>query len=229
MAWLTGSLQNRPCGPRAHQDCSPRHRQTRSYWERQKKFKSRTTNRWSNSVSETTRRSWQWYHAGGQFRREQWRLWICQVDQKPTLDIGQHAVPCGIYQQTGNYTRGISGRDQCHRPTNCTLLPHLRAWNQGACRRRYQPDQKPPRQCRHTAVWNPDILSVLTPRKNFGQLGLASAIPLHWGRRRRSPSAHMRLPACPPPRSQQHDIWGLPGLGVSKSRRSFGWRNHRGW
>ena len=54
---LTGSLQNRPLGPSAHQDRHPWRCHTSCRQKRQRKFKSRMTNGWSKRVSHSTHRT----------------------------------------------------------------------------------------------------------------------------------------------------------------------------
>ena len=109
-------------------------------------------NRWSKCVPQSAHRPWQWRHGGGQFWGEWRKLRICWVCQKPIHQICQHAGPRGVHQQTGDYVRGLGGKNQLRRPTNGAFLPHQKAWNFGARQRWDRPAQKPPRKWHHSSV-----------------------------------------------------------------------------
>ena len=124
VACLTGELWHRPRGPSTYRDRLSWPWHTVIHKKRQKKFKLRTTNRWSNRVPHSARWPWQWRHLGGQCWRDLRQLRLYRVSWKLTHELIQHAGPWGTHQKTVNDAQGIEGRDQCHRLTKYAFIPH---------------------------------------------------------------------------------------------------------
>ena len=183
----------------------------------------------SRQYTKTYRRPWQWCHVRVQFCREIRQLKLCQVAQKITCEIVQHARNRGTHPRTQADTQGFRSWDWGVLPINGDIHQVRRGRTFGACQQRDHPVRKPLRQWLYASVWHPTILFELTPEIRLSRFRIYSATPSSQCRWRRTPRDHLRLPQGPPHGRRWSALPCLLWLVAPKYQYSPGWGYQWGW
>ena len=186
----TDQRRHYSCGPSSHLDLLSQNRYTNGHWERQIKFKLRTTNGWSWGGTRTYYQSQKWCHFGGQFWHERLQLGLHQVVWQLACELRQLHWTCITNTQNREKGRVIQDRSWRNFLSQSAIHPSLQAQYHRALHWGVQLNWKTSIKRHYATALGPSIPDTLAPDRHQRSPGHVYAMYLHWCERRR---LHIKL------------------------------------